>query len=261
MEKETGKWKGHFQELKEAIQTPVGWFLVVQISIIILIATVILGLHSGRVEVVERAETGPVIYDGSFLNMEGLPPFITEEMMIALFYTQEHFALPVSVGIAQIIQEGGFGAFGPGGQENQGLSSLSYDYHNLFGIKFWDHNFPVDFSVGSVIMNTFEEEDGQYVWRDYAFMTFDSFHDAIIFRAHMLTSPPYYEVISSYLNEDVGRYATWQADRFARSFANIWATHGIMADRLVAHMERWDLYRFDNLTLDDLILPPVYMEN
>jgi len=184
----------------------------------------------------------------------GLPPFITDEMVFTLLQTQSSYGLPASTGLAQIIQESGFGSFGPHGESGQGLSELAYSYNNLFGIKYWEHSFRVNFKVGSVEMLTFEDEGENYDWRDYAFMTFGSFHDCIIFRSKMLQASPYAENVSPWLNANDGAYTSERANGFAEALtAAGWATHGIYDQQLIALMEQWDLYRFDNMSKADFL--------
>ena len=86
-----------------------------------------------------------------------LPPFVTDDMMQAFFETQKEYGIPVSSGVAQLIAESGFGSYGPGGEAGQGLSSLAYKYHNLFGIKYFSGD---RFASGSVNMITGEETTG-----------------------------------------------------------------------------------------------------
>ena len=83
------------------------------------------------------------------LPIEGIPSFITQEMIVGALKAQDETGYPASVTIAQIIQESGFGSYGPGGEEGKGLSYLAYQYCNLFGIK-------GSGTAGSAFMNTFE---------------------------------------------------------------------------------------------------------
>ena len=69
------------------------------------------------------------------VSIEGLPSFITSEMILASLQVQETYGYPASVCIAQVIAESGFGRYGPGGESGQGLSGLAYNHKNLFGIK------------------------------------------------------------------------------------------------------------------------------
>lgn len=93
-------------------------------------------------------------------NLDGLPSFITQEMVIAALEEQETHGYPAAVTIAQIVAESGYGRYGPGGETGQGLSQLAYNYKNLFGMKA-----PAGDStpVGVVNMQTGEEVGGDQI--------------------------------------------------------------------------------------------------
>ena len=57
--------------------------------------------------------------------IKGLPSFITQEMIVGALKSQDEYGYPASVTIAQIIQESGYGTYGPGGNKGQGLSGPS----------------------------------------------------------------------------------------------------------------------------------------
>ena len=116
-------------------------FLLVAVLAISLIVSVILSLIGGFLD--QQPATG-----------HGLPPFITEDMMEAFFAVQEESGIPVSTGVAQVIAESGFGLYGPGGDNGQGLSQLAYEYKNLFGIKYFSGD---KYAIGGVDLSTGEE--------------------------------------------------------------------------------------------------------
>ena len=72
---------------------------------------------------------------------------------------QEESGIPVSTGVAQVIAESGFGLYGPGGDNGQGLSQLAYEYKNLFGIKYFSGD---KYAIGGVDMSTGEEPEWEY---------------------------------------------------------------------------------------------------
>lgn len=180
----------------------------------------------------------------------GLPEFITDEMMVALFETQSRYGIPVSTGLAMIIAEGGFGNFGPGGEYGRGLSQLSYEHHNLFGIKYWSG---MGYAIGSVDMLTGEQmECGQSYYYEGNFAVFASYRDSIFKRAWMLMRSPYVEHLQMYLNPNDGTYTVEQANAFIYGIrAGGWATDLDYVEKNIRHMEMFDLYRFDNMTFEE----------
>lgn len=179
----------------------------------------------------------------------GLPPFVTVEMMVAFFEVQEDTGIPVSTGIAQLIAEAGYGNYGERGDIRQGLSRLAYDYHNLFGVKFFDGT---PYVRGAVDLTTWEYIDGEDITIVDAFAIYDSARDAILHRAHMLFLPPYVDNITPYLNLEIGTYTIEQANRFANGiWVSGWATDPDYVEKLIHHMEHYNLYRFNNMTWDE----------
>ena len=180
----------------------------------------------------------------------GLPEFITDEMMVALFETQTRYGIPVSTGLAMIIAEGGFGHFGPGGQDGRGLSQLSYEHHNLFGIKYW---VGMQYAIGAVDMLTGEQmECGESYYYEGNFAVFASYRDAIFKRAWMLMRSPYVEHLQMYFNPNDGTYTVEQANSFMAGIrAGGWATDLDYVEKNIHHMETFDLYRFDNMTFEE----------
>lgn len=207
----------------------------------LLAGTVILSLLASLIAVVTELNNSHAGY--------GLPQFITEEMMEALFEEQAEHGIPVSSGIAQIIQESGFGVYGPGGNEGQGLSGLAYNYKNLFGMK--THRCP--HVSGSVNMQTGEQTPGgdSYV-TTAGFSTFASYTDSIRCRTVNLLGGTYYRYISPYLNPNDGSYTPAMADNFVSGIrAGGWATDIHYVTELQSHMEKYNLYQFDNMTFEE----------
>ena len=167
-------------------------------------------------------------------QIEGLPPFINMEMIVGVLRAQDTYGFPASVAIAQIIQEGGYGTYGPGGELGLGLSRLSFHYNNLFGIKGVG-------PAGSVSMRTFEmTPTGEtYFINDY-FRVYNTFTDSIMDRSQLLLEE-YSDLI----------YGVTNANEFAWNIASRWATDINYANSLIRHMEVYDLYRLDEMTLYD----------
>lgn len=157
------------------------------------------------------------------VNMEGLPPFITLEMVEALLEMQETYGHPASSGLAQIICESGFGSYGPGGEEGHGLSGLAYDCKNLFGIKYWSGD---QFASGNHSYTTGEQNpDGSWNTQSASFSVYKNYSDCIKQRAWMLERDPYVSHITPYKNSGNGRYTIEQANNFVSGIrAGGWAT-------------------------------------
>ncbi len=180
-----------------------------------------------------------------------LPPFVTDDMMQAFFETQKEYGIPVSSGVAQLIAESGFGSYGPGGEAGQGLSSLAYKYHNLFGIKYFSGD---RFASGSVNMITGEETTGGDLdIITAAFSIYPTYGDCIRQRARMLSLEPYYSrTIAKYKNPNDGSYTVTLANSFMSGIREAgWATDTSYVTKCVTHMQTYNLYQFDNMTWED----------
>lgn len=177
--------------------------------------------------------------NGSYdISMDGLPPFITQEMVVTILEEQESTGYPASVALAQIIAESGFGLYGPGGEYGQGLSQLAYDYKNLFGMKAPAGN---DIPIGVVNMQTGEEYGGENVTITAGFLVFRNYRECIQYRSTLITSV-YSDLVGGVTDPD----------KFARKLGSRWATSSSYGDNLVQHMRTYDLYRFNNMSKNDL---------
>lgn len=166
--------------------------------------------------------------------IKGLPSFITQEMIVGALKSQDEYGYPASVTIAQIIQESGYGTYGPGGNKGQGLSGLAYGYCNLFGIK-------GSGTAGSVSMRTSEmTKDGKIYSTISAFRAYNTYSEAIEDRCKVLQNG-YGDLISG-VND---------ANTFAMRIGQRWATDLNYGKSLIKLMELYDLYRLDDMTLKD----------
>lgn len=166
--------------------------------------------------------------------IEGLPSFITQEMVVGALKAQDETGYPASVTIAQIIQESGYGKYGPGGEDGKGLSYLAFEYCNLFGIKGIG-------TKGSVSMKTSEMEDDGSTYSTYAgFRVYNTYTECIEDRSKLL------EEVYSDLTENVT-----DANTFAMKIGKRWATDLQYGKHLINTMRRYDLYRLDDMTLND----------
>lgn len=168
------------------------------------------------------------------LPLDNIPSFITQEMIIAALKCQDETGYPASVTIAQIIQESGFGKYGPGGEDHQGLSYLAYQYCNLFGVKGTG-------TAGSVSMRTGEQtSSGKYYTTTADFRVYNTYTECIEDRTKLIKRA-YSDLISGVTD----------ANTFAARIGSRWATSLQYSQHLIQHMERYDLYRLDRMTLLD----------
>lgn len=183
------------------------------------------------------------------VSLDGLPPFITVEMVEALLEMQDLYGQPASTGLAQLIVESGFGRYGPGGEDGKGLSGLAYDHKNLFGIK-WS---PRDtYATGSYNYSTGEQTP---TGGDYTivagFAIYPSYTDCIKRRAGLLENAPYIDKVQSY-KKTGGIYTQEQANGFMAGIrAAGWATSISYVDHCTSVMRDYNLYRFDNMSLEE----------
>lgn len=168
------------------------------------------------------------------LPLDNIPSFITQEMIIGALHCQDETGYPASVTIAQIIQESGFGSYGPGGENGQGLSYLAYQYCNLFGIKGTG-------TAGTVNMRTGEQtSSGTYYTINAGFRVYNTYTECIEDRTKLIQ-----DVYSDLL---VG---VTDANTFAMRIGSRWATSLTYSQNLIQQMECYDLYRLDSMTLKD----------
>lgn len=164
--------------------------------------------------------------------IEGLPSFITQEMVVGALKCQDEYGYPASVTIAQIIQESGYGKYGPGGSEGKGLSLLAYEYSNLFGIKGTG-------TAGSVSLDTMEMSPlGQLYGAKAGFRAYHTYTECIEDRGKILT-----EVYADLIE------GVTDANTFAMRIAGRWATGLNYGLSLINIMKQYDLYRLDNMTV------------
>lgn len=168
------------------------------------------------------------------LPLDNIPAFITQEMIIGALKCQDETGYPASVTIAQIIQESGFGKYGPGGEDCQGLSYLAYQYCNLFGIKGTG-------TAGSVNMRTGEQtSSGEYYTITAGFRVYNTYTECIEDRTKLIQRA-YSDLITGVTD----------ANTFAVQIGSRWATSLQYSQDLIEQMEYYDLYRLDRMTLMD----------
>ena len=172
-------------------------------------------------------------------SLEGLPPYVTVEMVEAALECQEEYGHPAGCTLAQIICESGQG---------DGLSALAERDKNLFGIK-WSPSFLGCPEVaGKSSWATSEEVGGQVVGIMADFTTFKSRRDCIVFRSRVLLSGlPY--VGNALIREAI---ASCDSDRMAEGLKDAgYATSSSYVEALKAAMDEYGLRRFDGMSMED----------
>lgn len=165
---------------------------------------------------------------------DGLPVYITDEMIDTARAMQHEYGHPAGCTIAQIIQESGQGTT---------LSMLAERDNNLFGMKWVDSFAGKHGVVGPVEWGTGEEYDGKTVAIKDAFIEFESKKACIEFRSSVFLQS------STYADNATIRRAieTRNSALMAWGLQDAgWATDSSYAEHLVAVMDRYDLYRFDS---------------
>lgn len=165
---------------------------------------------------------------------DGLPVYITDEMIDTARAMQHEYGHPAGCTIAQIIQESGQGTT---------LSMLAERDNNLFGMKWVDSFAGKHGVVGPVEWGTDEEYDGKTVAIKDAFIEFESKKACIEFRSSVFLRS------STYADNATIRRAieTRNSALMAWGLQDAgWATDSSYAEHLVAVMDRYDLYRFDS---------------
>lgn len=166
-------------------------------------------------------------------DLDGLPSCITEDMVSEARSMQAHYGHPAGCTIAQIIAESSY----------QGdLSQLAKEDHNLFGMK-WANSFAgCDGAVGPANWGTNEEYDGELVQINDAFIEFKSDKACIKFRSAVFLQASTYADNALIQQAIAERSSTLMAQGLQDAG---WATDSNYANKLIAIMDQYDLYRFD----------------
>ena len=172
----------------------------------------------------DSSDSSSINIDMSALN---LPAFINQEMLSASFQVQQQYGYPVSVTIAQIIAESGFGKY-------DGLSGLAYNDKNLFGIKAGS-----SWTGQTVSYKTAEQTaNGSSYTITATFRKYNSFTECIQDRAAIL-------------HRSYGVDGITDANEFAKKVASKWATSISYYNTLIGFMTKYNLYALDNLNIND----------
>ena len=177
--------------------------------------------------------------EASKASLEGLPPYVTYEMVEAALECQEEYGHPAGCTIAQIICESGVGDH---------LSGLAERDNNLFGIK-WSPSFAGCPEVtGKSSWQTGEEYGGQHVTVAADFTSFGSPRDCVVFRSRVLLQSPRYRD-NALIREAIEER---DSDLMAEGLKDAgYATSSDYVDTLKGIMATYGLYRFDDMNLED----------
>lgn len=172
--------------------------------------------------------------------MEGLPPYITYEMVEAALDAQEKYGHPAGCTIAQIICESGQG---------DRMSQLATRDHNLFGMK-WASSYASAAEVaGKASWATGEEAaDGSHYTTAAQFIVFKGDAECIGFRSRVFLQAGRY-ASNPLIREAVANH---DSDKMAEGLKDAgWATDSSYVETLKSIMQTYGLHRFDGLSLED----------
>ena len=170
---------------------------------------------------------------------EGLPAYITYDMVAEALECQEEYGHPAGCTIAQIICESGQG---------ESMSRLATRDHNLFGIK-WASSFASCPEVaGKASWATREEYGGQAVTVMADFTVFKGDADCIRFRSRVLLQSARYAG-NALIREAIANH---DSDKMAEGLKDAgYATSSEYVESLKSAMATYNLYRFDGMSADD----------
>ena len=174
-------------------------------------------------------------------SMEGLPPYITYEMVEAALECQEEYGHPAGCTIAQIICESGQG---------ETMSQLATRDHNLFGMK-WASSFASAPEVAGKAGWTTHEEytPGQISTITAYFTVFKGDVECIRFRSRVFLQAAHYRN-NALIRQAVAEHSS---DKMAEGLKDAgWATSSSYVESLKAALDAYDLRRFDSMTVEDL---------
>lgn len=174
-------------------------------------------------------------------GLEGLPPYITYEMVEEAIRCQEEFGHPAGCTIAQIICESGQG---------DSMSQLATRDHNLFGMK-WASSFAsAPEVVGKAGWSTQEEyTPGTFTTITAYFTVFKGDVECIRFRSRVFLQASHYRN-NSLIKQAIAEHSS---DKMAEGLKDAgWATSSAYVDSLKSAMDTYNLRRFDSMTVEDL---------
>ena len=179
--------------------------------------------------------------EASKASLEGLPPYITYEMVEEAIRCQEEFGHPAGCTIAQIICESGQG---------ETMSQLATRDHNLFGMK-WASSFASALEVAGKAGWTTQEEytPGTFTTITAYFTVFKGDVECIRFRSRVFLQASHYSA-NALIQQAI---AERSSDKMAEGLKDAgWATSSAYVDSLKSAMDTYNLRRFDSMTVEDL---------
>lgn len=174
-------------------------------------------------------------------SMEGLPPYITYEMVEEAIRCQEVFGHPAGCTIAQIICESGQG---------ETMSQLATRDHNLFGMK-WASSFASAPEVAGKAGWTTQEEytPGTFTTITAYFAVFKGDVECIRFRSRVFLQASHYRS-NALIRQAIAEHSS---DKMAEGLKDAgWATSSAYVGSLKSAMDIYSLRRFDSMTVEDL---------
>lgn len=172
-------------------------------------------------------------------SLDGLPPYITVEMVEAALECQEKYGHPAGCTLAQIICESGAG---------EHLSLLAERDKNLFGIKWASSFLGCPEVAGKSSWATNEEYGGQVVGIMADFTVFKGHRECIMFRSRVLLANSRYAG-NSLIQQAI---AEKSSDKMAEGLKDAgYATSSEYVASLKSAMNAYGLRRFDGMSLEN----------
>ncbi len=180
-----------------------------------------------QIGLTEQEQGGDTQLDN--VSLDGLPDWITLEMVSAAIQMMEETGYPASVVLGQMILESGAG----------GSELSNPPYYNCLGLKSPSYG-----ETGSVTMNTAEA----WGYEDAGFSTFSSYLDCMRAWGHRFTMAPYVDNVTACQRDPTtGHY---DANAFIEAiWRSGYATDPEYVDKVITVMTTYDLYRFNNISL------------
>lgn len=172
-------------------------------------------------------------------SLDGLPPYITVEMVEAALECQEKYGHPAGCTLAQIICESDAGDH---------LSLLAERDKNLFGIKWASSFLGCPEIAGKSSWATNEEYGGQVVGIMADFTVFKGHRECIVFRSRVLLANSRYAG-NALIQQAI---AEKSSDKMAEGLKDAgYATSSDYVASLKSAMDAYGLRRFDGMSLED----------